>query len=344
MRILLISGGSGGHLFPLVAVLREIEKQLPDAVTCFVCSDKPEDRTMLKHEEIDMHTLPLVRSPWKHPLSLIRNWKAARTLLDTFQPDVVFSKGGGISVPLCFEARRRKIPIVLHESDAVMGRANRTVAAWASRVCLGFPAARLPSTWSVTGNPIRPQITEGKREEGLRIAGLAGKKPVLLVLGGSQGAVALNDAMRTCLEELLQTVDVIHVTGEGKAGAEKRPGYFSLPFAREEFPHLYAASTLALSRAGAGTIGELAACGIPVMLVPLEGLAQDHQTTNAKAVAASNGAMILLQKDLRERLPDTVKALVNDTHRLQEMREGMRKIAHTDSAEQITKVIRETIA
>lgn len=327
-------------MFPLVAILRAVRAADPAAETLFVCGDAPREKAWLAHEDVgELRTLPSPGTLWKSPLSWLQNARAAKRLLEEFRPDAVITKGGAVSIPLCRIAHARGIPVLLHESDAVMGRANALMARFADTVCLGIPGAAPHHPDAVfTGNPVRPDVTRGDRAEGLRIAGLAGKKPILLVLGGSQGAAALNDAVRTNIDALLETVYVIHVTGEGKPGAEARSGYFALPFARTELPHLYAAADLALSRAGAGLIAELAACAVPAVLVPLEGLAQDHQTANARAAEAAGGCVLLRQKDLAEKLVPLVAVLTADDKRRSGMREMLRTAARPDAAQNIARL------
>lgn len=344
MRILCISGGSGGHLFPLIAVWRAVQTLQPDTDALFVCSDKPEDGEILKGEGIIFRTLPAIRRSWTMPLQLRRNAQESKLILDDFRPDVVFTKGGAVSIPLCVLAARRGIPFVLHESDAVWGRANRLLMKRATKICLGFPSPDSSSSSVLTGNPVRPEIMTGNREEGLRITGLSGKKPVLLVIGGSQGATAINEAVVALLDPLLKLADIVHITGKGKKGAEKRDGYVSMEFAGKQLPHLYAVSTVALSRAGAGTIAELAANAIPTIVVPLRGVAQDHQLQNAGVAARAGGCVLLHQEDMKHELVENVESLITDSTTLEQMRTAQRLFHKPDAAERIAGVILECAA
>jgi UDP-N-acetylglucosamine--N-acetylmuramyl-(pentapeptide) pyrophosphoryl-undecaprenol N-acetylglucosamine transferase len=366
MKILLVTGGSGGHLYPLVAVYRALTRLAPDAELTFVHGDRTEERDWLAHERIPAKTLPSVGRGWRMPFSLQRNARAAGHLLRAVQPDAVFTKGGSLGISLCRQAHAHGIPVVLHESDAVMGRANRIVAKRAHAVCcLGFdpagsdkrlavstethssshPSTRYPLTAHrsviVTGNPVRPEITHGSREDGLRVTGFSGAKPILLVTGGSQGALSINTTVAAHLDALLRTVDIVHLTGQGKAGAAPRPGYLPITYAREELPHLYAIANLALTRGGAGSLAELAANGIPAIIVPLEGVAQDHQTANARAAEADGGCVLLRQTDMDARLPDLITAIAADPARRQAMSAAQRAAAPADAAEKIARVILE---
>ncbi len=345
-RFLLAGGGSLGHLAPCVAVARALREQVPDASLHIVCARREEETSFLRREDLPHTALPLPKRTWKFPFAFLKALREAGAMLDSFRPHAVFCKGGAVSVPVALAARRRRIPIVLHESDAVMGRANRLIARWARTVCLGMadpkPEVRIPKS-VFTGNPIRPELTQGNRGEGMTTTGFTGDKPVLLVLGGSQGAQALNETVAARLDELLLRCNVIHLTGPGKAGATPRAGYWSAPFAHDELPHLYALATLALSRSGAGSIAELAANGIPAILVPLRGVAQDHQEANARAAERSGGCMVIEQDDLPARLVPTVQRLLADTTALEAMGGLMstlhRPIAAKDIADAVVAVV-----
>jgi len=361
MRIVFVGGNSGGHLFPLVAVWHEVQKLNPTAEAHFVCGEKAEDRAALEPEHCPMTQIPTPRMNLALPMTFLRGLKQAGNALDAFKPDIIFSKGGAVSVPVCWAAKRRKIPIILHESDAVMGRANFIISKWAATVCLGFPSrvprdsllvnrnskqeqiptnfeSRISNNAVVTGNPVRPEITEGKRNEGLKLTGLSGKRPILLITGGSQGAQALNEWAVQHLEEILKHADVVHLTGKGKQGATSRNGYVSLPFAMQELPHLYAIANLAISRAGAGAISELAMNGIPTIVVPLRGLAQDHQEANALAAEQSGGCIRIEQAEMQKLLPQ-VLALLRDTEKRKAMSRAIHTLAAPEAARRIAEML-----
>lgn len=350
MRILYISGGSAGHLAPLVAVERALKSMHPEAQSLFACTDKPEDAAYLKSEGVTFRQLPLPTRSWSFPFKFIQNELISRALMLEFKPDVVFSKGGAVSVPACRAAKKLGIPVVLHESDAVMGRANGMVARWATKICMGFPAnADAVQTFRrnvsiTTGNPIRPNITQGSRAEGLRITRLSGTRPIMFVLGGSQGAESLNAAVREQIDAMLEHCDVIHLSGKGKKGATPREGYWTAEFAHAEIAHLYAIASFALSRAGAGSISELAANGVPTILVPIEGLANDHQVKNAEIAAAHGGCVLLRQKNLMTELLPLVKKFADDSENRAAMSAKIRTFQQPDAARRIAEILVECIA
>jgi UDP-N-acetylglucosamine--N-acetylmuramyl-(pentapeptide) pyrophosphoryl-undecaprenol N-acetylglucosamine transferase len=256
------------------------------------------------------------------------------------KPHVIFSKGGAVSVPMCLAAKQLRIPIVLHESDAVSGWANWLVGRWAERICLGFKGSIQSPKAVFTGTPVRRAITAGSRQRGLAITGLSHLRPVLLILGGSQGALALNRAVVSNLTSLLNLCDVIHLTGKGKAlVAQNPPGYWQCPFVMEEYPHLLAAADVALSRAGATTIVELAATGLPTILVPLEGVAHDHQRRNAEVAIRSGGCILLEQRRLTSALVPTIRHLLGSPETRHTMSSAIHALHQPEAARQIAGVI-----
>lgn len=332
-RILMVGGGSAGHVAPMVAVTEALETLEPGIAIAFVCSDKPSDAAFLRMEGRSCATLPLPRRSVTLPMTFARAFAGAMRILRAERPDVVFSKGSAVSVPLVLAARLRGIPVVAHESDAVMGWANRAAALLGATIVRG----------TEIGNPVRARVTHGQKEEGLRIAGFDGRKPVLLVMGGSQGALAINQAIGASLDSLLEGTDVIHLTGKGKAVAANRPGYYATEFGSDVLPHLYAATDLAVSRAGAGSIAELAACGIPAILVPIKGLAGDHQVKNAER-AEKTGAFIHLPQDRIAELPSLVADLLSERKALETLRDKNRYAARPEAARLIAETVLRSVA
>ena len=339
MQILLLGGGSLGHTAPAVAVGHAIRKIAPGTQLHMICSPREDEAEFLRAEMIPFSTIKIPRRGILLPFQFVRSYKEASKIIETFQPDVVFSKGGGLSLPVCAAAWSKKIPIVLHESDARAGYASRLIARIAKKVCVGFPSTDLRNG-IFTGNPVRSSIAHGSREEGLRYTGLSGEKPILLISGGSQGAQSFNDVIRDQLDELLSICDIIHLTGRGKqTAAGKKSGYFAQEFALQALPHFYACATLALSRGGAGSISELAANGIPTIVVPLEGVAQNHQTENARQAEATGGVTLLNQSELQSNILSTVRSLLADPQKLREMSQKIRTLSLPDAAENIARIV-----
>ncbi len=363
--MLFVGGGSIGHIAPSVAVWRAVRDAAPGAECHFVCSERTEEADFLKREKLPFTQLPFRRirllRPQDAPTSLLR----ARRILTHWKPDVIFCTGGALCLPVALAATMKKIPLVIHNLDSVSGRANAMMSRWASAVCHGFPIEETRDKRKkksagkklfsfhrslftpravYTGNPIRPEVTYGSKGEGFRMTGLPGRKPVMIVTGGSQGSVALNEAVQRHLKDLLQSVEIVHLTGKGKKGAGKHPGYFSMEFAQKELPHLYALADMALSRSGAGNIGELAACGIPAILVPLRGVGHDHQYGNARVAERSGGCLLLDQESMDDDLVETVKTLAADHARLAAMGAAMTTLYVPDAANRIADILMRSIS
>ena len=343
--LLFVGGGSIGHIAPSIEVARVLHERLPDMRMSFVVSMRPDDRAFVERAGYRAIAFDAPRLSWKFPWKFWRALKAAHRLLETENPDVIFSKGGYVSVPLCLQARRRDIPIILHESDVVSGWANRLIGRFAETLCVGFAGSIRNAKAVVTGTPVREAIFSGSRQRGFALTRLARMRPILLVLGGSQGALAHNRAIAARLTELLEFCDIIHLTGKGKNVVIGNPaGYWQTDFAAEEYPHLLAAADLALSRAGATTIAELAAVGLPALLVPLQGVAHDHQRRNAELAVRSGGCILLEQRHVDASLVPSVRRLIEAPESRRVMGNALRSLHHPDAARQIAEVIVRSLA
>jgi len=346
--VLFVGGGSIGHIAPALAVWHALREQNHNVQAHFVCTARKEDQQFLRNTDIPFTAFETPRVGLSLLWTFHRAMTQAKELLDQIKPDVIFSKGSNVSIPVCLAAHRRGIPIILHESDAVMGRANRIVARWAKHICTGFPIAATmnyePSTINHTGNPIRPGASQGNRAEGRRLTGLSSERPVLLVMGGSQGSLAINQIVATLLPTLLKSCDVIHLTGKGKELKIKADGYWSHSFVTEELPHIYALADIAVSRAGANSIAELAANAIPTILVPLRGVGHDHQQHNAVFVEREQGCVLLQQKTLRNTLIPTVEQLIDDGEMRESLGRQLHRLHKTNAAECIAKILQQELA
>jgi len=339
-RILFVGGGSIGHIAPALAVWETLRKHHPDAEAHFVCAHRPEEERYLSQANVEFTGLAAPKIGWGFPWKFWMAWRHAGRILSQYVPDIVFSKGGFVSMPVCLAARRRNIPIIVHESDAVMGRANRLLARWAMQVCRGFPGTERECPRSVyTGNPVRESALHGDRQKGLELTGFSGKRPILLVMGGSQGAAAINESIKSLLPVLGTFCDTIHITGEGKGETRSDQHYWSRPFVPEGLRHLYAIADIAVSRAGAGSISELAANGIPMVLVPLRGVGHDHQQKNAEAFAKSGACLIVQQECLQSDLVPLLKNLAEGGDVKRQLAVSMSKATDLDANGRIARII-----
>lgn len=365
MRILLTGGGSGGHIFPLVAVLRKLREKLGDeGEFLYVGSGaKIEKETMAQENVMAKYILAGKVRRYFSLLNFLDFFKApigfiqALWLLLSFMPDVIFSKGGYVSVPVAAAAWFYRIPVIIHESDATPGTANKLMGKFSTRIAIAYPSTQNyfeSSKTALLGNPVREGINQGSREEARKIFNFTESKPVILVLGGSQGSEIINKAIIKILPKLIQHSQVIHQTGEnnyekivreaGEQGIKAgREGYFAAPFLDfEMIRQAYALADLVISRAGANIIAEIAANAKPTILIPLEGSAQDHQRMNAYSLAEIGGALVLEESNLGESIFfEKIKKILMSEEIKRNMSEKISAFYHPQAAERLADGIIE---
>lgn len=277
----------------------------------------------------------------------------ALVLLHRFKPDVVFSKGGYVAVPVVWAAWLTRIPIVIHESDLLPGLATKITMRVATKICLGWQETMhlLPKNVQkkviVTGHPIRPEILHGHKKRGLAVAGFRPDLPVVLVMGGSLGAQKINMAIEGALERLMQYCQVIHICGKGnpmKKHTLKQPERYKIfPYIHTELPHIYAAADVVVSRAGAGSLAELTALKKPLILVPLSRRAsRGDQIENAYVLERKGGAVIIHdEKCTPENLGDAVIALLRNPRRAAALGNRAHQALHKSAAEKVVHIIQK---
>ncbi len=368
MRILLTGGGTGGHLFPLLAVTRQIKKliaqniwQIPPGEGekvdfVFVGPISIEEEIFLK-ENITVKKIFSGKwrryNSWENIIDIFKlplGFCQALWHLFWLMPNAVFSKGGYGSVPVVLAAWIFRIPILIHESDAVPGLANRLCAKFASRIAISFSEAEsfFPTQkTALTGNPVREDIQNGSFEEAKKIFNLVGAKHLILVLGGSQGAQALNNTILDSLNHLLTRCEIIHQCGianfeEIKQFFNNQPWpqeYHPVPFLNEEeLRAAYAAADLIISRAGAGSIAEIALIGKPSILIPLPNAAADHQTKNAQSFFRAGATIFIEQENLTPGLlQNEIFSLLDKPEVLKQMAQKAKQFARPEAALQIAQ-------
>lgn len=368
MKILLTGGGTGGHIFPLAAVAKRLREKIGSELELlYVGSGAPLEKEVMAHEGIRAKFVKSAKirryaslenffDLWKLPVGFLQ---ALWTLL-FFMPDAVFSKGGYVSIPVVVAAWLYRIPVFIHESDAVPGMANQFLSKFAKRIGVAYPSAEeyFPKDKvAFVGNPIRNNIATGDGYALRQKLGFTESRKVILVLGGSQGSQAVNEAIVKILPKLLHRAQIIHQTGEQdfervvhfaaeqgiKAGHE---GYYPVKFLDEGFMRdAYALCDMVISRAGANTISEIAANSKPVILIPLEGSANDHQRMNAYALAKIGAAIVLEENNLGEHLfLEKVDLVLNDENLHASMAEKIRTFHHENATEKIANGVIELAA
>ena len=246
--------------------------------------------------------------------NVMKGYRQSKKIIGEIMPDVIFSKGGFVSVPVVLAAKKKRIPIIIHESDLTPGLANRIAFKYASRICVTFPETlgHVPKNKGVyTGTPIRPELFQGSKDTAVKICGFDANdnRPTVLVTGGSQGSAAVNSCVRQALPELLKKYKVIHLCGKGNTVYLSMPGYFQLEYASDEMPHLLALSELVVSRAGANTICELLELRKPHLLIPLTKKgSRGDQLENAASFEKQGFSMVLPEEKINK-LPECLDIL-----------------------------------
>jgi UDP-N-acetylglucosamine--N-acetylmuramyl-(pentapeptide) pyrophosphoryl-undecaprenol N-acetylglucosamine transferase len=361
MRVLLAGGGTAGHTSPLLATADAIRRLAPDLgieveITCLGTPRGLENRVVPEagYPLELIPPVPLPRKPnadlFKVPLRLRAAVKETLAVFDRVRPDVVVGYGGYVSMPAYLAARRRRLPLIVHEQNAVPGLANKAGARVAQRVAVSFPDTPLPKAEYV-GLPIRPMISgldrAALRAEAREAFGLDPARPTLLVTGGSQGARRLNQAVSGAAAALAAAgVQVLHVVGpQGEAAPETAGAGGGVPYVVVNFVDrmdlAYAAADLVVSRAGASSVTEAAAVGLPAVFVPLP-IGNGEQRQNARPVVDAGGALLVADADLTsEWVAGNVPALANDADRLAAMGSAASALVPRDADEKLARMVFE---
>jgi UDP-N-acetylglucosamine--N-acetylmuramyl-(pentapeptide) pyrophosphoryl-undecaprenol N-acetylglucosamine transferase len=324
-KIILTGGGTAGHVTPHLALLPALKEA--GFETLYIGSHNGIERGLV--EKAGLPYYPIASGKLRRYLD-VRNFtdlfRVVKGLGDSLKilrcvkPDLIFSKGGFVTVPVLIAARMRGIPTVIHESDLTPGLANRLSAPFAKKICVSFPETLRhvsDKKGVLTGIPIRSELLIGNAAKGLLKAGFhSNRKPVLLVTGGSQGSAIINACVREGLPELLKLYRVIHLCGKGNLSDDTQPNYIQFEYIQEGLADLYAAADIVLSRAGAGTLFELFAMKKPHLLIPLsKGASRGDQILNANSFAKQGFSAVLPEEEMTPgRLLLEINALYENRH------------------------------
>jgi UDP-N-acetylglucosamine--N-acetylmuramyl-(pentapeptide) pyrophosphoryl-undecaprenol N-acetylglucosamine transferase len=366
MKILFTGGGTGGHVFPIVAIARETRRLYPKKDLEFYYLGPKEDFASILLAQEDFKIKTIVSGKIRRYFDL-KNFtdiifKIPFGFLQSFfimagmKPDLVFSKGGSGSIAVTSAARVLRIPVFVHESDVVPGLSNQTTSKWAKKIFTSFKKTEYfnPEKTTLIGNPIRSEILNGDKEKAVEIFGLTLEKPIFLVMGGSQGAETVNDFVLDIINGLLKNYEVIHVTGrsnftevknEAQVVMEKDLDKYYHPVAfldEEQTKHAYKAADMIISRSGSGSIFEIAAVGKPSILVPLPSAAGNHQSKNAYAYSENGACMVIEQENLTINFfMENMQLLFLNPEKLEQMRQSALAFAKPLAARSAAREILE---
>jgi UDP-N-acetylglucosamine--N-acetylmuramyl-(pentapeptide) pyrophosphoryl-undecaprenol N-acetylglucosamine transferase len=360
MRVIISGGGTGGHIFPAVAIAKTIQHQHPDAAILFVGALGKMEMEKVPAAGFEIVGLPIVgiqrRLTWKNllvPFKLLASMWKARQIIKSFKPDIAIGVGGYASGPLLRAATSAGVRTLIQEQNSYPGITNRILSKKVNTICVAypglekyFPAAKIV----VTGNPVRPEVVDlqGKREKAMQFFKLDSSKKTLLIIGGSLGARTINQAVEAAAAKWEQSgLQVIWQTGKGYV-EQARKCTASLKHVQahefiKEMDLAYAAADVVVSRAGAMSISELCLVGKPSVFVPSPNVSEDHQTKNAMALVSHDAALLVRDADAGNQLCDTVLQLVSDNARMQSLAAASKAMAHDRAAERIVDEVMKLV-
>lgn len=349
-RIVLTGGGTAGHVTPNIALLPRLKELGYDIH--YIGSYEGMEKKLIQDCDIPYYGISSGKlrryfdvKNFSDPFKVLKGYGQARKLLKKLKPDVVFSKGGFVSVPVVFAAKHCHIPAIIHESDITPGLANKLAIPNAYKVCCNFPETLkyLPADKAIlTGSPIRSELLSGNRRHALDYCHLTEGKPVILVVGGSSGSQFINEIVRGILPELLKTYQVIHLCGKGNLDKSLHgtAGYAQFEYANQELSDMFALADIVISRAGANSICELLALHKPNILIPLSANAsRGDQILNARSFEQQGFSMVIEEENLSN------VVLLDAVQKLYENRDqyitAMKESKQMNSVETVIQIIEE---
>lgn len=366
MRIIISGGGTGGHIYPAIAIAKTIAGRERDAEILFVGTEGGLESQLVPREGLDFAAIrvrgfrrKLSADTVKTVIELFKGMADAFRILKEFKPDVVIGTGGYVAGPVLMLAALRGIPTLIHEQNVLPGITNRILARFADKVAVSFKEAAeyfsTPGKIVVTGNPIRKELLGKNREKSIQKLGFRKDLPLVLVFGGSKGSKGLNDAMLEVISLLYyeRAFQLLHVTGsdrydqfmEGLAGRGidlKAESHISVIPYLHDMPDALAAAELVVTSAGAITLAEITAVGVPAILVPKAYATDNHQEYNARALEKNGAAIVILEKELDgKRLYRQIEELLKDKDALRYMRKASRSMGRLDAADRIYRLVKE---
>ena len=349
-HIVLTGGGTAGHVTPNIALIPRL-KELGYEIS-YIGSYDGIEKKLIEEMNIPYYGISSGKlrryfdlKNFTDPFRVLKGFGEAKKLLKQLKPDVVFSKGGFVTVPVVIAAGRRKIPTIIHESDMTPGLANKICIPSATKVCCNFPEtlSSLPQDKAVlTGSPIRQELFTGDKEKARAFCGFKEVKPVILIVGGSLGAVAVNNAVRKILPELLKDFQVVHLCGKGKLDEKLTglDGYVQFEYIQDELKDLFALADVVISRAGANAICELLALRKPNLLIPLSANAsRGDQILNANSFKKQGFSYVLEEEKLNA---DTLMAAVHEVYNNRDSyKKAMATSNQSNGVDIVIKLIKE---
>ncbi|SFS61283.1 undecaprenyldiphospho-muramoylpentapeptide beta-N-acetylglucosaminyltransferase [Paenibacillus sp. 453mf] len=366
MRVVLTGGGTGGHIYPAVAVARQLESEDKNAEFLYIGGKRGLESKLVPEEKLRFESIDITGFRRKLSMdnvrTIIRFLQGVRTskkLLREFKPDVVIGTGGYVCGPVVYAAAKLGIPSIIHEQNAIPGLTNKFLSRYVDTVAVSFEGSEkhFPGVKNViyTGNPRATTVQHASRERGFASLGVPMGSKVVLVVGGSRGAKAINEAMIDMSERVseLKDVHMVYVTGDSYyestlQAVKKRLGNIPshmhiLPYVNN-MPEVLAATSLIVSRAGASFLAEITSLGIPAILIPSPNVTNNHQEANARALEKAGAAHVLLEKDMNgDTLFHSIEAIIGDEGRKRSMSSISKQLGKPDSAAVLVAEMRRIV-
>lgn len=358
MKIIVTGGGTGGHIYPALALIKSIKQQHPDTEFLYVGTEKGLEADIVPRENIPFEAIQI--TGFKRSLSLenfktimrfIKGVNKSKRIIKQFKPDVVIGTGGYVCGPVVYAAAKKKVPSVIHEQNSVPGLTNKFLSRYVQKIAVCFKEVETffpKDKVLLTGNPRASEVMNAKTEGVLESFNLKAGIPTVLITGGSRGARPINDAVVKSLSQLsYKPYQVIYVTGQThyqdvKKEAElvgSRRNIAIIPFIHD-MQKVLPSIDVVVGRAGATSLAEITALGIPSILIPSPYVTNNHQEKNAEALVSHGAALMLLEKDLSSsRLVESLDIIMLDNEKRRTMGEAAKKLGIPDAADKLSKVL-----
>lgn len=363
MKVIFAGGGTGGHIYPAVAIARGILEKYDNADILFVGTEKGMENSIVPQEGFSFRKIKvrgfMRKVTFENIIAVKENLVSfieCRRIIYDFKPDIVIGTGGYVCGTMLLTAALFGVPTLIHEQNAFPGITNRILSRYVNKVALTFPEASVyfknKNKITVTGNPLRSEITKISKKEGMEAYGFDVKKPLLLIVGGSRGAKRINESSMLIAEECERSREfqMLHMTGESQYQSvislyKKNNIPYDAPYLKvmpyiHNAPYAYAGADLLISRCGAGLISEITALGKPSILIPYPYATDNHQEYNARALEKYGAASVILEKELDEcKLLHEVKALFADSDRMKSMSLNSKKLGKPNATLDIVEMV-----
>ncbi|MBP9996927.1 MAG: undecaprenyldiphospho-muramoylpentapeptide beta-N-acetylglucosaminyltransferase [Lachnospiraceae bacterium] len=349
-KIVLTGGGTAGHVTPNIALLPRLKEEGYEVY--YIGSYDGIEKKLISDYDIPYYGISTGKfrryfdlKNFSDPFRVIKGYREAKKIMKQIKPDVLFSKGGFVSTPVVKAAGSLHIPCIIHESDMTPGLANKLCISTASKICCNFPetVSMMPTGKAVlTGSPIRKELSEGSKEAGLKLCGFTDEKPVIMVIGGSQGAMSVNQTVREALPKLLNNFQVVHLCGKDKMDnlMLNIEGYKQFEYIKEELKDIFAMADVVISRAGANAICEILELNKPNILIPLSIGSRGDQILNAASFEEQGYSVVIREEALDPNI--LTKQVIDVFNNREKYIETMKRSAQYNSIKKIIDLIKET--